>query len=210
MKDVIGSADMTQGSLSSFTTDRFGNVKSALALNGGWTQVQAGVYFDSIKFTISVWVYPMNVGSWARIIDFGNGRDSDNIVLSLSYSNSLQPYFAILSGSNLIFQTKSTKPITLIHWQFLTVTIDGTNARIYLNGTLVANIQNYNLPIHVSRSNCYIGKSAWPGDGYSSSYLEDLRFYNKSLTQEEIIELMNFHQNVTSEFSIAFVCIFKT
>jgi hypothetical protein len=205
MKDFIGSADMTQGSLSSFTTDRFGNVKSALALNGGWTQVQAGVYFDSIEFTISVWVYPMNVGSWARIIDFGNGQSADNIVLSLSYSNSLKPDFVILSGSNLIFQTISTKPITLNQWQFLTSTINGTNARIYLNGTLVANIQNYNLPIHVSRSKCYIGKSNWP-DGYSSSHLDDLRFYYKSLTQEEIIELMNFHHNETSEFSITFVC----
>jgi hypothetical protein len=62
MKDLIGSADMTQGSLTSFTMDRFGNANSALALNGGWTQVPAGVYFDSIEFTISVWVYPNECG----------------------------------------------------------------------------------------------------------------------------------------------------
>ena len=39
MKDVVGGDDMTQGSLTSFAADRFGNVNSALALNGGWTQV---------------------------------------------------------------------------------------------------------------------------------------------------------------------------
>jgi hypothetical protein len=210
MKDFIGLADMTQGSLSSFTTDRFGNVNSALALNGGWTQVPAGVYFDSIELTISVWVYPSNVGFHSRIIDFGNGQSADNIVLSLSYSNSLQPNFAILSGSNYFSQT-SLKPITLNQWQFLTATYNQTNARIYLNGTLVAelNTQNYTRPFSLFRSNCYIGKSAWNTDGYSSSYLDDLRFYNKSLTQEEIIELMNFHRNETSEFSVTFVCLFK-
>jgi len=43
-----------------------------------------------------------------------------------------------------------------------------------------------------------IGKSNWLTDGYSSLYLDDLRFFNKSLNQEEIIQLMK--QNGTCEF----------
>ena len=43
MLDQIGSAHMTQGALTSFTSDRFGNANSALALNGGWAQVPSGV-----------------------------------------------------------------------------------------------------------------------------------------------------------------------
>jgi hypothetical protein len=200
MRDAIGSAHMAQGSSTSFFADRFGNVNSALALNGGWTQVPAGVYFDSIEFTISVWVYPSNVGLHSRIIDFGNGLDSDNIVLSLSYLNSLKPYFVIYSGSNHIFSTTAYKPITLNQWQFLTATTNGTNARIYLNGTKVAelNFESYIRPYYLLRSNCSIGKSNWNVDGYSNSYLDDLRFYNKMLTQEEINELMNYSQNETS------------
>jgi len=199
MKDVIGSADMTQGSLTSFSIDRFGNANSALALNGGWTQVPPGIYFNTPELTISVWVYPTNVGIWARIIDFGNGAFADNIVLSLSFSNSLQPYFEFYSGSNQNFLTKSFKPITLNQWQFLTATFNGTIARVYLNGTFVAesNIQNYIRPFNLSRSKCYIGKSNMPSNGYSSSYVDDLRFYNKSLGKE-IIELMNYIQNKTS------------
>ena len=80
MNDEIGTAHMTQGSLNLFVSDRFGNANSALALNGRWTQVPSGVYFDSPEFTISVWVYPQQVGSHARIIDFGNGQASDNIL----------------------------------------------------------------------------------------------------------------------------------
>jgi hypothetical protein len=209
MKDFIGLAGMTQqGNLTSFAQDRFGNVNSALALNGGWTQVPAGVYFDSIEFTISVWIYPMNVGYNSRIIDFGNGPGSNNIIVSFSDGNSLQPCFELFSGPSKEIATKSSKPIVLNQWQFLTATTNGTNARIYLNGTKVAelNFQSYIRPYNLFRSNCYIGKSAWNADGYSNSFLDDLRFYNKSLTQEEILELMNFHQNETSEFSITFVC----
>ena len=87
MLDVIGSSNMIQGNLTSFTSDRFNNPNSALALNGGWTQIPSGIYFDTPEFTISVWVYPSSVGSSSRIIDFGNGQFSDNIIFSLSYSN---------------------------------------------------------------------------------------------------------------------------
>jgi len=56
MFDVIDVAHMTQGSSTYFTTDRFGNANAALALNGGWTQVPSGIYFDTPEFTISVWI----------------------------------------------------------------------------------------------------------------------------------------------------------
>ncbi len=54
MKDVIGSADMTQGSLTPLTMDRFGNAHSSLDLNGGWTQVPQRIYFNTSKAIISV------------------------------------------------------------------------------------------------------------------------------------------------------------
>jgi hypothetical protein len=45
MNDEIGTAHMTQGSDTYFTLDRFEYENSALALNGGWTQVASGVFF---------------------------------------------------------------------------------------------------------------------------------------------------------------------
>jgi hypothetical protein len=201
MKDVIGSADMTsQGNLTSFTTDRFGNVNSSLALNSGWTQVPQGIFFNTPEFSISVWVYPMDVGDSSRIIDFGNGQLADNIVVGLSNLNNLQPLFVFFSGSNLVFAATSFKAITENQWQFLTATNNGTIARVFLNGTLIGEsiTLSHTKPVNLSRSNCYIGKSNWAADGYSYSYLDDLRFYNKSLTQEEINELMNYNQNESS------------
>jgi hypothetical protein len=212
MKDVIGPADMTQGNLTSFVADRFGNKISALALNGGWTQVPPGIYFDTPEFTISVWIYPMNVSSWSKIIDFGNGQSADNIVLGLSYSNNLKPYFEFHSGSDNVFQATSSKPVTFNQWQFLTATFNQKNATVYLNGTCVAktNASSFTQQINLSRSRCFIGKSNWASNGYSFSYLDDLRFYNRSLTQEEIVELMNYYHNGTSLCFLNTYTIFLT
>jgi hypothetical protein len=198
MLDQTGIAHMTQGNLTTFVEDRFGNPKSALALNGGWTQVPPGVYFDTPEFSVSVWVYPMNIGPFSRVIDFGNGERVDNLVLSLSESISLEPYLDVFPDtfSTLALRAKSFQQLKLHEWQFLVVTFNETNACIYMNGTLTANlIQNFSLSPK-PRTNCYIGKSNWASDEMSESYLDDLKFYNKSLTQEDILDLMN--ENRTS------------
>jgi hypothetical protein len=205
MQDVIGLADMTQGNSTLFTTDRFGNENSALALNGGWTQVPPGIYFNTPELTISVWVYPSNLGIGSRIIEFANGESNDNILFSLYKRNTLNPYFEIFDGTFYppIISLTSSVILTQNQWQFFAVTFDATNTKMYLNGQQVVNLsQTYNLRT-LKRYNCYIGKSAWAGDGYSNSYLDDLAFFNKSLTQDEIIQLMN--QNETSKHSKAFV-----
>ena len=75
MFDEKGMAHMFQGSRTTFTRDRFGNSNSSLSLIGSWTQVPGGVYFNTVEFTFSLWIYPQQVSSpnGARIIDFANG-----------------------------------------------------------------------------------------------------------------------------------------
>lgn len=191
MLDHIGSANMTQGSLTSFIEDRFGNAMSALALNDGWTQVPSGVYFDTPEFTVSVWVYPQNVGTFARVIDFGNGQNADNILLRLNSgtTNVAVPALRINNRSISIGTAQSTRVLKNLTWQHLTATFNGSQMYLYINSVLRGKYSSvFNLP-NITRMYNYIGK-ANGATGYSSSYLDDLRFYNKSLTQPEIFELM--------------------
>jgi hypothetical protein len=203
MTDVTGGADMQQGSATTFTSDRFGNVNSALSLNGGWTQVMSGIYFNTIQFSISAWVYPQNVGIWSRVIDFGNGIASDNIFLSLDSGNNLIPGFWICIGGSCSNQLYSSQPLVTNTWQFVTVTFNGITMSIYLNGIFTNSmaISFISLP-KVSRTNNYIGQSNFMayGDAYSSSYIDELRFYNISLTQIQIQNLMNQQDTSNSVF----------
>ena len=191
MCDTVGNADMQQGMYTNFTADRFGCPNSALNLNGGYTYVPAGVYFDTPQVTISVWIYPQSVGSWSRVIDFGNGAKSDNIVLNQASRLILKPEFHIYRGSIPKGSAASRTSLALSQWEFLVATFNGSQMSIYINGVLNGTTYLvYSLPT-LNRTKNYIGKSNWASDGYSSSYLDDLRFYNKSLSQSEIYQLMN-------------------
>jgi len=202
MKDVIGTANMAQEYATYFTVNRFGNPNSALALNGGWTQVPPGIYFDTPEFTISVWVYPQQVGNWSRVIDFGNGLGTtplDNVVLRLdSNSNNLPALNIAVGTQNSVSQ--STKALSNATRQLLTAAFNGSLQSFYINGTLVCNKSiNYSLP-KIARSYNYIGKSYNPLHEYSWSFIDDLRFYNKSLSQSEILELMNQNETLSNHF----------
>ena len=68
-------------------------------------------------------------------------------------------------------------------------TLNGTLASFYMNGTLTAQ-SSMLVPNNVMRSPNYIGKSHW-GDGNLNAHLDDLRFYNRSITLSEIFQLLN-------------------
>ena len=196
---------MIQGSLNFFTSDRFGSPNAALALNGGWTQVPSGIYFNSPEFTISAWVYLKQVGSWARLMDFGNGQQEDNIFITLdsgtgggsTYGRST---FSIWIGTWA--QIMSPWPgMVQNQWQMLTATFNGTTMSLYVNGNLVSCGNNPMVMPNLNRTNCYFGKSnSVSNDRYSSSFLDDIRFYNKSFTREDIFDLMNQNEMTSTIF----------
>ena len=207
MIDVIGNANMQQGYLTTFVSDRFGCSNSALNLNGGWTHVPSGYYLASSEFTVSVWVYPLKVTANSRIFDFGNkdtaGSPFENIFFSFSNGASNNTFLWIYFSSSTILSVTSSQTFIPGQWQFIAGTFDGAYLKLYLNGNLTATTAvHFPIP-YILRTNNFIGKSNWAIDSYSTSYLDDLRFYNKSLSQYEIIDLMNanseefsFHQQI--------------
>jgi hypothetical protein len=192
MLDYIDAADMTLGNSISFVSDRFGNPNSALALNYGWTQIPSDVYFDTVEFTISAWVYPLKIGKYARLVDFANAYKIDNIILRLDSGSDNKPEFFIYPG----FRSPSDsvpfkKSLVLNDWNHLTVTFDGKILKSYLGGTLRDDTRyTYTMPKSRVRLNNYFGKSNKAGGTFSQIYLDDVRFYNKSLDQSEIMDLM--------------------
>ena len=163
MLDEIGSAHMTQGNLTSFTANRFACPNSALALNGGWAQVPAGIYFDTPEFTISAWIFPQRVGYFSRLIDFSNSlasNVSDNIILRFDSGFNDMPALNLVIGTrNSIGECVSNKAFSNDSWQLLTATFNGSMESLYINGTLTCNKSLcFNSP-NKTRSNNYIGKS---------------------------------------------------
>ena len=78
--------------------DRFGNINSALSLNGinAYAQAPSGIYFNG-PFTITAWIKINKFTANAKLIDFGNGQANNNIVISVS---------AGFTGESLIYSKR--------------------------------------------------------------------------------------------------------
>lgn len=159
---------------------------NALDFDGGSDYVTAppAVYFSG-DFTIECWVYPKSFGNWARIIDFGNGAGSHNVLLSYTYGTSGAPGFYV-EGS----QFQATQTLPLNQWSHIAATLSGNTATIYING-IAAGTSTVPTPANVTRNYCYIGKSNWGGDPIANAVFDELRIWNTARTQAEIQSSMN-------------------
>jgi hypothetical protein len=175
----------------SYVTDRFGQAMSALYLQNGYCQVPSGVYFKGGDFSATVWVKVIQVTSWARAFDFGSGQYQNNILIALTVGTTSKPTFHFYSSS-VASQLNTQYPLQLNVWYHLAAVLKAHNQSIYINGVLVASmIATFTSP-NVVRTNCYIGKSNWVSDQNANAYVDDLKFYDKALSQEEILLDMTF------------------
>lgn len=197
LTDVVGGATLTQGSPSTaFTIDRFGNANCALNLNNGYANVPSTYfYFNTPQYSVSVWVRPAStIGQWSRLFDClssGSGINEFAIILNQGTNNPSFQVSKTLGASKTA--TFSSTAWTLATWQLLVVTYDSTNglkAFINTNPLTLSSAITYT-PYNVVRAICYVGKSYSTSDPYSSSFIDDLKFYNTSLTAAHQTELYN-------------------
>lgn len=193
--DYVGGSHLFDPSNVTFDQpDRFGNnAGSTVSLNLGYLKVPEGVYFAG-SLTISAWVYLRYENRMCRLIDFGNGPDKDNIVLALT-SRQKHPYFHILSGNNKI--VNYTHQLPLHEWTHLAVTLDAKNSKacIYVNSREPF-CDAQKPPIGFNRLINFVGRSSWfqpdiPLDQDADAIFDDLKFYHRALTPEEIEQDMN-------------------
>ena len=185
LTDIVGGANMYNGYNVEFVKDRFGNSNSAIRFTEGYYQVPPGVYFNG-DFTVSVWIKPINVfNQWARIIDFGNGGLSDNIQFLSSYSDRGQPTFYVYIY-NYGSSVDPNMQLIIGQWTHLVFTLKESVGTLYMNGLQISQTNTMYVPRNVNRTLNYVGKSNWDGVSNLWADLDDLRFYNRSMTQAEV------------------------
>jgi hypothetical protein len=102
---------------------------------------KANVYFDGNSFTIQSWVYVSAVLNWNRIIDFGRGAGSNNILLSNTYGGTGKPGIYI-EGSQFQSTYPGSSTVLLNAWHQIcaTFTLNTSGnlsqglAKIYIDG----------------------------------------------------------------------------
>ena len=184
LTDVVSGANLFGGSNYSFYPDRFSTSNSAIYFNRGYLQVPTGVYFSG-DFTLTAWIYLKSYQYYSRIIDFGNGQASANIIFSM-FTNSLTLFGKIYNYSDTSLVLSTSPIINLNQWYFISFVLSGTTGYIYVNGSQVATKTLLLVPNNITRTSNYIGKSNFENISNADAIYDEIKIYNRALTSIEI------------------------
>ena len=133
------------------------------------------------------------VERFAKVFDFGNGIERDNILLGYVLNDPILRLEQFVEGVQ--WYMPCLDPVVLHTWYHVVVVFhkqrwnsDRGNATCYVNGNLTFTDSNAPMPMPVRRNTAYIGKSHWP-DEYFDMFLDTFRLYDYALLGSEIKKL---------------------
>ncbi len=180
-------ANVANGALLGYT----GKILRAVKFDGvgGYGSAQpAYAGFSTNGLTVALWAYPTSLASWSRFIDYGNGAGSDNILFARN-GTSADLTFEVYTGNASGGKVTAPGALTLNEWQHLAAVMDATGQVIlYRNGIpLVTNTTA--VPSAITRVSNVLGRSNWSQDGYYQGKMDDVRLYNRPLSEDAIMAL---------------------
>lgn len=175
-----------------YTDDRKGNAKKALFLNGDYG-IRLSNILQKTNSSLSVWLlvsnfYPEGQG-WPV---YGKGP-----VLAHDHTESwLEHYHEYHGGvvldpatNNNPFVSKSYNPGPYFFgWHHFAVTFNGNTVTFYIDGVAVGTNSSFPATIPAAYEKYQLGFSAL-ADGFWTGGIDDLRFYSRTLTANDVSKL---------------------
>jgi hypothetical protein len=180
--------------------DASGNGNNGTALSTTWT---SGKYGEALNFngttsnvwisdapilhltnamTLEAWVYPTSTTARYRDVIY---KGVDNYYVEATSPQAGAP----VTGGTFTSELFGTSALPVNTWSYLAATYDRSTLRLYVNGVQVAS-KSATAAIAVSSNPLRIGGNTTYGS-YYNGVIDDVRIYNRALTQAEIQNDMN-------------------
>ncbi|MEZ4721143.1 MAG: LamG-like jellyroll fold domain-containing protein [Flavobacteriales bacterium] len=165
----------------SLTADRYGNPNAAYEFDGINDRISTEYTYDFQNRTVSFWFTADQISSTAKV---GMAQDANGFMNFGAIT--LRAVNGIIYCGNGAGGMIAANPYTINQWYNLTTTRNSTTSKAYLNGTLVAttsvsNSASTSFTSHFLEIGCSRSLSQfWSGK------IDDLRVYNRVLTDDEI------------------------
>ncbi len=171
-----------------WATGRYGSAISLDGVNDNLTVPNsASTDISGTALTLSMWINPqaLNAGSDSVLIakPWNPTGTAPYYQYGLELGGGTRSDFYIGTASGLVGAPGGAN-LPQNQWSHLAVTFDGSQVRTYLNGTLVSN-KALSASITARGNAMSIGSDARPTQ-FAKGLLDDLRIYNRVLTQAEI------------------------
>jgi hypothetical protein len=137
--------------------------------------------------TLEAWVYATTTTDFGRIIELGNGVRTNNIAMfRLNSSNFLGVFFQYPDGVNATLDIGVNNVYTLNTWHHFVFTANGTNWRLYKNGSQVAITTQSYLPTNTTRAVNTIASTSGSYREYFGGRIPIVRVYGRALSATEV------------------------
>ncbi len=184
--DLSGNAN--HGTISGATWTASGRFGSALSFNGlnSWVTVNDANSLDlTTGMTLEAWVNPRTLSSWREVVFKERTGGLSYALYANTAGNRPAGYIRLSSDVGL----SGTLQLPVNSWTHLAVTYDGVTLRLFVNGTQVGS-RAVAGSIPASTSPLRMGGNAVWGE-YFDGLIDEVRVYNRALTQAEIQNDMN-------------------
>ena len=172
------------------TKDRFNNTNSAYSFTGNQITVPHNPALNLTgAFTITLWYVTSEYLNPQDLVIKGQDNTVGSWWTRIHTSSAKSPgaWFGLRQNGSGITTTNATTLVTNA-WMHFAVVISGTTAKLYLNGKLSNTLLNIDLSNSASNTSpLTIGKVQYPFNGK----MDDIKIYNRSLSEEEITYLAN-------------------
>ncbi|RLE75674.1 MAG: hypothetical protein DRZ80_02395 [Thermoprotei archaeon] len=179
-----------------------GRYSNAVYFDGTeWAKVDAGnanIFNPTSGLSIEAWINASSLysTSWGPMIVTKYGGNWKGYALFLD--NGGYPSFMVADGS-VWYPAQSSKAISTGVWYHIVGTWDGSIVRIYVNTVLKAS--TFGTLTNDPNQDLTIGRASWdPVGGMFKGTIDEVRIYNRSLTQEEINDLYNYYGYTTPNY----------
>jgi concanavalin A-like lectin/glucanase superfamily protein len=183
VNDASGNGNNGTAANTTWTTSgKYGN---ALSFNGSSSRVtvpdSASLHLTT-AMTLEAWVYPTSTTARYRDVIY---KGDDNYYLEATSPQSGAP----VTGGTFTSELFGTSALPVNTWSYLAATYNRSTLRLYVNGVQVAS-KSATAAMAVSSNPLQIGGNTIYGS-YYNGVIDEVRIYNRALTQAQIQNDMN-------------------
>ena len=168
-----------------YDESRDSNVLSLDGSEGSYAEIPQG-FFDK-RNTMSISMDVKSDKDSGNFFTFAFGKDSTCYNFLRIRGNSVRNAITNASYQSEKEVVASGQPTGT--WQNVVLVLDGTNMKLYIDGSLAAENKNTGITTASLGTDllAYLGKSFYSGDGYFKGSFDNFKVYNRVLSEAEIV-----------------------